>query len=181
MRLIVGLGNPGIRYRRSRHNLGFQVIDRLSSQNQILVDRKRFKSLVGEGLIGKENVVLAKPQTYINLSGLAVEALIEVYKASASDLIVCCDDVNLELGRIRIRSKGGSGGHKGLRSIIDSLKREEFFRLRVGIAKGEKENLPDHVLSGFKRGERAVIDEAVGVACEAVVGYCEWATTQRMR
>ncbi len=168
MRLIVGLGNPGIRYRWTRHNLGFCILDRLSRHNRIPIDRKRFKSLVGEGLIDKEKVVLAKPQTYINRSGLAVKALIDGCKVSPRDLIVCCDDINLELGRIRIRRKGSGGGHKGLGSIIDSLKTEEFPRLRIGIAGGGKESLTEYVLSGFKRGERAVINEAVGGACEVV-------------
>lgn len=168
MRLIVGLGNLGIRYRWTRHNLGFRVLERLSKNNRIQIVRKRFKSLVGEGLIDKEKVVLAKPQTYINLSGSAVKALTDGYKVSPGDLIVCCDDINLELGRVRIRSKGSSGGHKGLGSIIDGLKTEEFPRLRIGIAGGGKKSLTDYVLSGFKRGERAVIDEAVGRACEAV-------------
>ena len=164
MRLIVGLGNPGVRYRWTRHNLGFRVLDRLSRQNRIPIDRKRFKSLVGEGLIGKEKVVLVKPQTYINRSGIAVKALVEGYKASPEDLIVCCDDVNLELGRIRIRRKGRSGGHKGLGSIIDSLQTGDFPRLRIGIARGRKEGLTDYVLAGFKRGERAMIDAALNCA-----------------
>lgn len=169
MRLIVGLGNPGIGYRWTRHNLGFRVLDRLSRHSLISIDRKRFKSLVGEGLIGKEKVLLAKPQTYVNRSGSAVKALIDGYKVSHGDLIVCCDDINLELGRIKIRRKGSSGGHKGLGSIIDSLQTKEFPRLRIGIARGRKKgSLHDYVLAGFKRGERAVIDEAVSGACEAV-------------
>ena len=168
MRLIVGLGNPGVRYRWTRHNLGFRVLDRLSRQNRIPIDRKRFKSLVGEGLIGKEKVVLVKPQTYINRSGIAVKALVEGYKASPEDLIVCCDDMNLALGRIRIRRKGSSGGHKGLGSIIDSLQTEDFPRLRIGIARGCKEGLTDYVLAGFKRGERAMIDAALNSASLAV-------------
>jgi len=168
MRLIVGLGNPGVRYRWTRHNLGFRVLDRLSRQNRIPIDRKRFKSLVGEGLIGKEKLVLVKPQTYINRSGIAVKALVEGYKASPEDLIVCCDDVNLELGRIRIRRKGGSGGHKGLRSIIESLATDEFPRIRIGIANSIGETLTNYVLSGFRKSEKVLIKEALNCASLAV-------------
>ena len=167
MKLIVGLGNPGREYQGARHNVGFVVVDILARRHGIHVKARRSKSLVGEGVIAGEKVVLAKPLTFMNLSGEAVGALVRRYRIDPSDIIVIADDVNLPLGRLRIRAGGSSGGHKGLRSIIHSLGMEDFPRIRVGIG-SPKGEMVDFVLSRFHKSERGVVDEAVNRAADAV-------------
>ncbi len=156
MWLIVGLGNPGREYSNTRHNSGFRAIIYIARKNHISFKKSlRYKALVGKGKIGKENVVLLQPMTYINNSGIAVKLLFRKHKIKKNNLLVLCDDLNLPLGKIRLRPKGSAGGHNGLKSIIACLGTDDFPRLRIGIGSPEKEDLTDYVLSPFgKEGNK---------------------------
>ncbi|MEW6457722.1 MAG: aminoacyl-tRNA hydrolase [Bacillota bacterium] len=170
MKLIVGLGNPGAKYRFTRHNAGFMVVDRLAGAAGTTVNRRRCFSLVGEGRLNGVRVVLAKPQTYMNLSGLAVSDLFRHYRVGPADLLVICDDLDLEFGRIRLRPKGGSGGHRGLASIIAALGSSEFPRLRVGIGKAEEASA--HVLGEFAPEDQSGLEEILSTAALAAACAC---------
>lgn len=165
-RIIIGLGNPGPDYGLTRHNVGFRVADAVADAHGIPVSRRRAKSLVGQGVIAGREVVLAKPQTFMNGSGRAATALLEVYGCGAEDLLVVCDDFYLDLGRVRARRSGSSGGQKGLASIVEALGTQDFARLRIGIGplKGDP---VDFVLTRFKRSESSSIKEAVEKAAAA--------------
>ncbi len=167
MKLIVGLGNPGKEYDGTRHNVGWETIDLLATRHGISVKSRRSRALVGEGLIGTEKVALVKPLTFMNLSGEAVGALARKHQIEPSDVIVICDDVHIELGRLRIRPKGSAGGHNGLTSIIRSLGTQEFIRVRVGIGSSAGDRIK-HVLGRFNRAERSIVKEAVMDAADAV-------------
>ena len=166
MKLIAGLGNPGRKYDGTRHNVGFDVVD-------LLATRHRAEWTMAprgiEALVAKyADTLLAKPLTYMNLSGTAVQGLLQFYKLEPADLIVLVDDVNIELGRLRIRMRGSAGGHNGLKSIIGVLGSDEFARLRIGVGRGDdRRDLADHVLAKFGAEERAVIAEAVGRSADA--------------
>lgn len=168
MRLIVGLGNPGKRYERNRHNVGFMCVDLLASRHGLIFNRRQFGALVAEGAISGEQVVLAKPQTFMNLSGQAVRSLMGWYRLAPDDILVIYDDMDLPLGRIRIRERGSSGGHRGVQSIIDWLRSQEFPRLRIGIGRGEGGEARGFVLSDFTDQERPVIEQALERAADAV-------------
>ncbi|MCM1541708.1 MAG: aminoacyl-tRNA hydrolase [Blautia sp.] len=170
MYIIVGLGNPGRNYENTRHNIGFDVIDRLSDQENIGVLEKKHKAVIGKGVIAGEKCVLAKPQTFMNLSGESVRALLDYYKADeTTNLIVISDDVSLDAGKIRIRKKGSAGGHNGLKNIIAHLGHDTFIRVKMGV--GEKPrgwDLADYVLGHFSTQEREVMDEAAKRAADAI-------------
>ncbi len=170
MKLIVGLGNPGPKYQFTRHNAGFMVVDRLSSATGTTVTGRRCFSLVGEGRLNAVRVVLAKPQTNMNLSGFAVSALFRHYRVGLADLLVICDDLDLAFGRIRLRPKGGSGGHRGLESIIAVLGSSEFPRLRVGI--GKAGGAEDHVLGEFPPADQPELEEILSTAAQAAACAC---------
>lgn len=169
MYIIVGLGNPGARYAHTRHNVGFDTIDILADRYGISVDNKKFKALWGKGVIEGQRVVLAKPQTYMNLSGESVRQLIDFYKIDETEeLIVIYDDISLEPGQLRIRGKGSAGGHNGIKSIIAHLGGQDFKRIKVGV--GEKPlgfDLADYVLSRFSKAERESVEEALQRAAQA--------------
>ena len=166
MKLVVGLGNPGRKYHGTRHNAGFDVIERLADRHRV-----EWESAPAEALIAKwraASVLLAKPLTFMNLSGQAIGDLLRFYKIDLADLLVVVDDVNLDLGRLRARPSGSAGGHNGLKSIIGSLGTEEFARLRVGVGRGDaRRDLVDHVLTTFDPDERTDVVEAVGRAADA--------------
>lgn len=172
MKLIVGLGNPGREYAVTRHNVGFMVIDRLAHKLGLAVEKKKFKALYGQGQIKSEKVLLAKPQTYMNLSGEAVAALLRWHKLGPADLLVVYDDMDLPPGKLRIRMEGGSGGHKGMESIIWLLGTEGFPRLRIGVGKPEVPgfNGAGYVLSRLTAEDAKTFDESVDTAAEAI--YC---------
>lgn len=170
MKLVVGLGNPGPKYGFTRHNAGFMVVDRLAGAAGTTVAHRRCFSLVGEGRLDGVRVVLAKPQTYMNLSGPAVRDLLRHYRVALADLLVICDDLDLAFGRIRLRPGGGSGGHRGLESIIDGLGSSEFGRLRVGI--GKTGEAVDHVLGEFGPEEQRGLEEVVNTSALAVACVC---------
>ena len=168
MKLIVGLGNPGRKYDGTRHNVGFRVLDDLAARHKVeweLAPRGI------EALIGRQRadgIVLAKPLTFMNLSGPAVVGLLQFYKIDVPDAFVIVDEINLELGRLRARAAGSAGGHNGLKSIIEALGTMEFARLRVGVGRGEaRRDLADHVLAKFEPDERPIVAEAVGRSADA--------------
>lgn len=168
MFVIAGLGNPGTKYADTRHNIGFITIDYLSQQLNINVNKIKHKALVGEGRIGDEKVLLIKPQTYMNLSGESILDVVEYYKLPMDKLIVIYDDVDLNPGVLRIRPKGSSGSHNGMKSIIYMLNRDDFPRIRIGIGKQpEHMDLADYVTGKFTKDEIPIMAEAVKKAAEA--------------
>lgn len=170
MFLIVGLGNPGKDYTNTRHNIGFEVIDKLAEQENIGVLEKKHKALFGKGYIGGQKVILAKPQTYMNLSGESIRELIDYYKIDEKEeLIVISDDISLDPGNLRLRKKGSAGGHNGLKNIIQHLGHDEFIRVRVGVGEKPKGyDLADYVLGHFTTDEKKVMEEAAKTAADAI-------------
>jgi len=169
--MIVGLGNPGRRYMRSRHNVGYEVARRFCERHSMRVRAKRkLRARIGMGEVAGRGVAVIMPTTFMNRSGEAVASAVGFYGAHPKDLLVIVDDVNLPLGRLRIRSKGSDGGHNGLRSVIAWLGTTDFPRLRVGIGKNESRSRPlrNFVLGDFGREERGVIADTIGRAAEAV-------------
>ncbi|WP_026487068.1 aminoacyl-tRNA hydrolase [Caldanaerobius polysaccharolyticus] len=169
MYLIVGLGNPGSQYQGTRHNVGFDVVDRLSERWSVEIKHIRYKGIVGEGCFNGEKVILLKPSTYMNESGRSVVDAVRDMSLPLCRLIVVYDDVDLDVGRIRVRAKGSAGGHNGMKSIIYHLGSEEFPRVRVGIGmpSGDKD-MVGHVLGRFSDEERKIVDCAVDRACDAI-------------
>lgn len=169
MYIIVGLGNPGKEYQNTRHNVGFQVVDAIAEKNHIAVAEKKHKALIGKGIVAGQKVVLVKPQTYMNLSGESVRAVIDFYKAEeTTELIVISDDISLDVGQLRIRKKGSAGGHNGLKNIILHLGHDQFQRIRVGVgAKAQGQDLVDHVLGHFSMEERELLEDSVLRAADA--------------
>ena len=169
MRLVVGLGNPGEEYARTPHNLGFLVVDRLAEQNSIRVNRRDSRAMVGVGEINGQAVMLAKPQTFMNLSGLAVARLLGKYDLPVEDLIVVVDDADLPLGSLRIRRRGTAGSHNGLKSVIGALEADEFVRVRLGIQPDHPvEDLIAYVLGRFRKSDLESVAEMIERATEAV-------------
>jgi peptidyl-tRNA hydrolase, PTH1 family len=169
MRLIVGLGNPGVEYAWTPHNLGFLVVDVLAEDHGIRVTRPEAKSLVGLGEIAGQEVVLAKPQTMMNLSGLAVRELIGRTECEPSDVIVICDDVALPWGMLRVRERGTAGGHNGLKSVIGAIGSTEFVRVRLGVKpEGMRGDLKEYVTRQIRRDEEDMVGEEIDRGAEAV-------------
>jgi PTH1 family peptidyl-tRNA hydrolase len=167
--LIVGLGNPGLEYSATRHNQGFLLLERLGEKHRLRFNGKRGKSLVARGTLIGNDVALAKPQTYMNLSGQAVRDLLRIYGVPPKSLLVVYDDVDLPVGTIRLRERGGPGTHNGMRSIVDEIRTTEFPRLRIGVGMPTNgQNLADYVLDHPTPEERAVLQEALGRGVEAV-------------
>ncbi|MDE3088648.1 MAG: aminoacyl-tRNA hydrolase [Chloroflexota bacterium] len=168
MKLIVGLGNPGARYANSRHNIGFLIVERFARAHELDFARKRFNAQIAEGSVGGQRLLIAKPQTFMNLSGGAVGKLFAFYKVAPHDLLVIYDDLDLPLGKMRLRSRGSSGGHHGMESIIAHIGTSDFPRLRVGIGRPNPDADVDHVLGNFDAGERAIMDDTFARAVDAV-------------
>jgi PTH1 family peptidyl-tRNA hydrolase len=167
--LIAGLGNPGKEYALTRHNVGYDVVDRLSEKHRIRVDRIKFRSMTGEGIISGEKVILIKPLTYMNNSGLAISEALRFYKLTVDDLIVLVDDIDIEFGSVRIRKKGSAGSHNGMKSIISHIQNDGFTRIKLGIgSKPPDFDLADFVLSRFSKDERAEVECMVKKAADAV-------------
>ncbi|MEW5766488.1 MAG: aminoacyl-tRNA hydrolase [bacterium] len=172
MKLIVGLGNPGSSYAATRHNVGFRVINFLAKKLAISLDTRRCWSRLGNGEVAGEKIVLARPGTYMNLSGKAVACLMNRYQASRPDLLVVMDDTDLEVGRIRLRPRGSSGGHRGLASIIEHIGGSDFPRLRVGVGMCPPQlAMVDYVLSAFDPEEVEIIQQSVERAASAVMTF----------
>ena len=172
MKLIIGLGNPGFRYRNTRHNIGFLTIKEISRRFAIPVKKRRHKGLLGKGVFEGEKVILFMPETFMNLSGEAVREIMRMEKISFGDCLVICDDINLKLGSIRLRKKGRSGGHNGLESIISNIGTSEFPRLRIGVGREKKvSNMVRFVLNPFNSAERAILKGVISEALECVIAY----------
>ena len=170
MYIVVGLGNPTSQYAGTRHNIGFDAIDILADRMGINVDTKKHKALIGKGMIGSEKVVLAKPQTFMNLSGESVRELVDFYKIDPEDeLIVIYDDISMDVGKIRIRAKGSAGGHNGIKRIIAHTGSDVFKRVKIGVGdKPKGMDLAAYVLGRFSAEDRKNVDEAVIKAAMAV-------------
>lgn len=169
MFFIVGLGNPGEKYEKTRHNIGFKIVDYLADEYQIPVQKKSDLYESGSGLFLTHSVLLAKPVTFMNRSGLAVRRLLDYFHESASQLIIIHDDLDIPFGQIRIKLKGGAGGHNGVSSIIEALQTDEFLRIRAGVGRpAEKEEAVSYVLSPFLKEEQAVLVEVIRQSAGAV-------------
>ena len=169
MKLIVGLGNPGFEYHRTPHNLGFMAIDRLADACGVELGRREAHALTALTELEGVRVVLAKPQTYMNLSGLAVVRLLQNYELAARDLVVLVDEIELPLGMLRIRPRGSAGGHNGLKSIIGALEADDFARLRMGVRpEREVEDYVSYLLKPFRLAEMDLVAEMLDRACQAV-------------
>jgi len=169
MKLVVGLGNPGRRYDGTRHNIGFDVLDALARRHGLEWETapRGIEALVARWRTA--DTVIAKPLTFMNLSGAAVVALLQFYKIDPIDLLVVVDDVNIDLARLRSRPSGSAGGHNGLKSVIGSLGSEQFARLRIGVGRGDdRRDLADHVLARFESSERSIVAETVDRSADAI-------------
>lgn len=170
MYIIAGLGNPTREYEKTRHNVGFEVIDILSDKLSAPVREKKHKAFCGAGRIGSEKVLLAKPQTFMNLSGESIRAMADYYKVEADHIIIICDDINLAEGQLRIRTKGSAGGHNGLKNIINHLGTQEYPRIRVGVGQKPTDmDLADYVLGRFPKAQEEMMvqayEDAANAAC----------------
>lgn len=168
MYVVVGLGNPGKKYENTRHNMGFITIDQIAEQAGVKVDKIKHKSLVGETNIAGQKVLLVKPQTYMNLSGEAVREVLAYYKVPVENLIVIYDDIDLATGTIRLRAKGSSGTHNGMRNIIYQIQDDGFPRIRIGIGSEKKGDLANFVTGGITKAEVKPLEEAITAAKESV-------------
>jgi PTH1 family peptidyl-tRNA hydrolase len=170
VKLIVGLGNPGIEYQFTPHNIGFLAVDRIAERCGVTIDNRHCKALTGRSRIGNEEVLLAKPETYMNLSGMSVLELVRKYEADAEkDLIVIYDELDLPLGMIRVRQRGSSAGHNGMQSIINALQTEEIARIRIGVAPDDpRKGGAKYILSPFRKSQLVGVDEALDQAAQAV-------------
>ena len=169
MKLIAGLGNPGRSHARQRHNVGFQVIDLLGQRHDIVVEKRSFGALVGKGVIEGEAVLLVKPQTFMNLSGDSVQPILGYYRLGVEDLIVVHDDLDLDVGSIKVMTGAGAGGHNGVRSIIERLSGKDFCRVRAGIGRPPlKWDPADYVLTRFSDAEREAAEALVEQSADAV-------------
>lgn len=169
MKWIAGLGNPGVKYEDTRHNVGFMVIDELARRWSISVTQNKCRALLGDGRVGQHKVALLKPMTYMNLSGESVRSFLDYYKAELGEGIIVYDDLDTEIGRIRLRYQGSAGGHNGIKSIIAHTGTQIFNRVRMGISRPEPGmNIADYVLSSFAKREREPLQEMIGYACDAI-------------
>ena len=169
MNLIVGLGNPGRRYLNSRHNVGFRCIEHMAREWKVPLKERRKSAVLGQGSVDGHNVVLAKPRTFMNDSGTAIAYLLTRFASTPDDLLVVYDEMDLPLGKVRIRRSGSAAGHNGIRSVIDAISSQEFPRIRVGIGKAPEGIAGmEHVLRSMRSEERRIIEESVGKVAEAV-------------
>lgn len=170
MHLIIGLGNPEEEYSNTRHNMGFNTINKLAEQYKIEVSKKKFKGIYGVGTIEKEKIILLKPQTYMNLSGESIREAIDFYKIKKEEIIIIYDDIDIESGIIKIRKKGGPGTHNGMKSVIQHIGTQEFTRVRIGIGSPEnKEDLINYVIGPIPEKEKLKLEEGAILAKDAII------------
>ena len=170
MYLIVGLGNPEEDYSKTRHNMGFNTINKIAKEYNIEVNKKKFDALYGEGFIENEKVILLKPQTYMNLSGKSIVQVVNFYKIPMENVFVIYDDIDIEPGKIKIRKKGSSGSHNGMKSVVAELQTEDFARIRVGIGKPEyKDDMINYVIGAIPEEEKNILDEGTTKAEKAMI------------
>lgn len=169
MKLVVGLGNPGDRYERTRHNLGFLVLDRLAERHKIAIDIKKKKSLIGKMKLNNNKIIILKPQTFVNLSGEAVLYMASFLRIQPENIVVVCDDANLDLGKLSVRKYGSSGGHNGIKSLIKFLKADNFPRIRIGIGRPDPSvSLEAHVLGSFSKDELNHLAPVIDESCDII-------------
>jgi PTH1 family peptidyl-tRNA hydrolase len=181
LHMVVGLGNPGQAYANTRHNAGFLVVDHVARKHAISVQRKKFDTVYGRGSIRGIDVILAKPMAFMNRSGIPVQSLLNYFKISMGNMLVIHDDIDLVLGRLKIKRKGGDGGHKGIRSIMDAFGGGEFTRLRIGIGRSAAEKtVTDHVLGPFHSEEKQLLEQILERSLDAVETILCESTTQAM-
>ena len=185
MKIVVGLGNPGLKYEFTRHNIGFRIVDNLARDIEAEFKKvQSYHSLISRGTIGNHKIILVKPQTFMNLSGRAVSKVVSYYKLPLRDLLIVYDDLNLELGQIRIRKNGSAGGHKGMESIMQYLHSEDIPRLRIGIGNplaNYNFDCVSHVLSNFNHNEENKIKETAMLSAEAIKTVIEDGFEKAMR
>lgn len=169
MKLFVGLGNPGKEYQNTRHNVGFMTLDKLCDDLKIVCDKNKCKANYGIFFHNNEKIIVAKPQTFMNLSGEAVKSLLGFYQINVEDLTVVYDDMDLPLGKIRLRKKGSSGGHKGMSNIIDLLKTDNISRIRIGIGNNKLIEGKDYVLGKFSKEEKQILDDSLDKVVKALI------------
>lgn len=181
MYLIIGLGNPEEEYRCTRHNMGFDTINKIAKTYQIEMKRRKFDAIYGDGIIEGKKVMLIKPQTYMNLSGKALIQFIQFYQVALEDIVVIYDDMDIEPGKIKIRKKGGAGSHNGMKSVVSELQSEEFARIRVGIGKPErKEEMISYVIGSIPEEEKDILEEGTTKASKAVIEIIKQGINQAM-
>jgi PTH1 family peptidyl-tRNA hydrolase len=168
MKVIVGLGNPGSRYAGTRHNVGFEVIDALAGSPHAGPFQRRFQCLIADMMEDAEKVLLVKPETFMNRSGVAVRQVVDFHQVPIENVLVICDDINLPLGKLRVKSRGTHGGHNGLRDIQQHLGTTEYQRLRIGVGAPQDDETVDYVLGHFRPSEKPVIRDSIDVAVQAV-------------
>lgn len=168
MKLIVGLGNPGKEYEMTRHNIGFICLDNFVNKNNISKFQEKFNGLSTKEMIGNEQIIFLKPLSYMNLSGTVVKKYVDYYKIKSSDILIIQDDLDMPLGKIKLRPKGSSGGHNGIKNIIEELHTEEFKRLKIGISKDNKIDTKDYVLGKFSQEEQEFIDKILPTTNEII-------------
>ena len=170
LRLIVGLGNPGASYAKTRHNAGFMVVDKLAMDFEFSFDKRKFETVYGRGVIEQSRAVVTKPMAFMNRSGAPLKKLADFFKITSEDMLVIHDDIDLAFGRLKIKEKGGHGGHNGIRSLIDAFGGGDFARLRIGIGRSEPESgVTGHVLGRFNTAETEQLDQIITRARDAVV------------
>lgn len=179
MHIIIGLGNPGVKYEKTRHNMGYRAADKLAERNGIEFRKEKFDSLVGEGMIGGERIIVAKPLTYMNLSGQAARKLISFYKIPADNMIIVYDDIDLPIGSLRIRKSGGAGTHNGMRSICEEVGTGEFIRVRLGIGNSGGD-LINYVIGKVPRHEQTVLNETAEAGAKAVEDIIKYGADEAM-
>ncbi|MBE7025784.1 MAG: aminoacyl-tRNA hydrolase [Ruminococcaceae bacterium] len=179
MFLIAGLGNPGQKYENTRHNVGFKTIDYLAQSWNIPVKKIRFKALIGEGVVGGEKVILAKPSTFMNASGESVSEIARYYNLPPGNIIIVQDDVALPVGRLRIRQKGSDGGHNGIKSIIYLLESDQFVRLKIGVGSAA-DDMISHVLGTFSKEDGVAVSTCIKVADEIMETLMRYGVTEAM-
>ncbi|MEG1870586.1 MAG: aminoacyl-tRNA hydrolase [Peptostreptococcaceae bacterium] len=167
MFLVVGLGNPGDRYDKTRHNVGFDVVNLCEREYNFVINRTKFKGIYGETTIGNEKIIFLKPQTFMNLSGESVRSIVDFYKIPVDNIIVVYDDISLEVGRLRIREKGSAGGHNGMKNIIANLGTETFPRIKVGIGQPTYD-LIEFVTGRFSSGDREIVEKVFSAVADAI-------------
>lgn len=171
MKLIVGLGNPGLEYANTRHNAGFLVVDRMAEKLNIAIDKDKFNGQYYQGIINGEKVIILKPQTYMNLSGESVIKFADYFDIADEDILVIFDDMDTEVGKIRLRAKGSSGGQNGMKNIIQHLGSKEIPRIRVGIGKKTIPDVKNYVLSKFREDEKEALNKALDTAADAAIFF----------
>lgn len=169
MKLIIGLGNPGVKYEGTRHNAGFMVMDAISKKLDVSINKKKFEGSYVKTKIGNEDVILLKPETYMNNSGFSVRACMDFFKISREDILLIYDDLDTPVGSIRLKTKGSAGGHNGVKSVISCVMGEEFDRIRVGIGRNPQINIIDYVLTRFRADELDDLNHAVEQAANAAI------------